>query len=470
MSRRGASRGRGGGRPGSGEDDEKHDGTGASKSRSKSLPMLRDDNYAAWAVSLKDKAYAAGKEWMKIVKQSEAGEEDDPDPDDDDTQERRAMWELITDSLPPAMRARHMAVALGGVEALLRGLRASYARVSSGARWGWQAQLQDLQLGDRSVEDYFAAAEVIFDNLQLQGDSVDESRKVFAVLRGLPHDYEQAKSSLEMQHQQQEPDYKAAKEFIKAWVATRPGVPGYTAQAFNAGGGGGNGGKRSRSQIYFTAGGAKQLCRFFSQNGKCRNGDKCGFKHEKPGGGAGRGKGQEKSARSTSGGKERLCYNCGKPGHVKKDCPKTQEKDKAVESAAKAILMAVQLDGARGKAKRRRRRDERSESEDSDGGGEAHGPAHHGYHLRSKAPAKKAAAKYARFVLNDRADKIGEHNIFVLRSGGRDAAGSNVTTAHSARGSVRAQPRVNGSNVTTAHSARGFVRAQHQGRRGPTSA
>ena len=42
-----------------------------------------------------------------MVKQSEGKEEDDPDPDDDDTQDRRDTWELITDSLSPAMRARH---------------------------------------------------------------------------------------------------------------------------------------------------------------------------------------------------------------------------------------------------------------------------------------------------------------------------------------------------------------------------
>ena len=281
-----------------GDEEKKHDndGTGAGKSRKKALPMLQDDNYAAWVVSLKDKAYAAGIRCMKMVKQSEEDESKDPDPVADDTEERRALWELITDSLPPALRARYMSVALGSVEALLRGLRSSYARVSSGARWGWQAQMQDLQLGDRSVEDYFADAEKIFDNLVIQGDVVDESRKVFAVLRGLPHDYEQAKSSLEMKHQTEKPEYKAVKDYIKAWVATRPGVPGYTTQAFNAGGRGGNG-KKSRSQVYYTAGGAEQLCKFYSQNGKCRNGDSCKFKHERPAGSARRGTSEKRAQR-----------------------------------------------------------------------------------------------------------------------------------------------------------------------------
>ena len=92
-----------------------------------------------------------------------------------------------------------------------------------------------MQLGDHNIEDYFTSAEVIFDNLQLQGDAVDDSRKVFAVLKGLPHDYEQVKSNLEMKHQMEAPEYKAVKDYVKAWVATRPGVPGHTVQAFSAG-------------------------------------------------------------------------------------------------------------------------------------------------------------------------------------------------------------------------------------------
>ena len=52
-------------------DEAKHNeddagASGARKSRKKSLPTLRDDNYAAWKVSLRDKAYAAGKAWMEI--------------------------------------------------------------------------------------------------------------------------------------------------------------------------------------------------------------------------------------------------------------------------------------------------------------------------------------------------------------------------------------------------------------------
>ena len=149
--------------------------------------MLRDDNYEAWMVCLKDKAYCDGGEkgeWMKIVKQSSGDASQDPVPAEDDTEERYGMWELITDSLTPAVRARHKSLPLGASEALLRALQASHAIVSSGARFGWQSQMSNLKLGDSHIEDYFASAERIFDNLQLQGDTVDDSRKVFAVMRG----------------------------------------------------------------------------------------------------------------------------------------------------------------------------------------------------------------------------------------------------------------------------------------------
>ena len=75
------------------------------KSRTKSLPT-----YAAgrqlraseeWKVCLKDKAYAAGKTWMEMVKRSEAMDPvGDPHPDVDDSKDRRELWERRSSQTP----------------------------------------------------------------------------------------------------------------------------------------------------------------------------------------------------------------------------------------------------------------------------------------------------------------------------------------------------------------------------------
>ena len=158
-----------GARPSGNKEDEEHDNIAASGSSMKlSLPKLLEDNYDDWSKCLETQAYAAGKTSMRMLEQSKASEEDDPNPVDDATDDRRFMWKLIMDALTPAMRARHKEVTLGSVEALLRALRASYALVSSGARWGWLSRLQTLELGDLGIEDYFALAELIFENLRRQ--------------------------------------------------------------------------------------------------------------------------------------------------------------------------------------------------------------------------------------------------------------------------------------------------------------
>ena len=69
---------------------------------------------------------------------------------------------------------------------------------------------------------------------------------------------------------------------------------------------------------------------------------------------------------------------------MKRHCPKTQDKDKAVNTAdvTKALVMvARELAGGKKKAKKRSRHGEDSESESSDDEGEARGPVHHGDHL-----------------------------------------------------------------------------------------
>ena len=171
--------------PGSKEDDEHDKRVSRGSSVKVQMPKLDANNYDDWMKCFETQAYASGEEAMEMLEQSKASEEDDPDLDNP-TDIRRIMWKLIMDALSPAMRARYKEVELGGVEKLLRALRASHALVSSSARWGWFERLQSLELGDLGIEDYFALAENIFEKLRLQGDTLDESRKVFCSAERAP--------------------------------------------------------------------------------------------------------------------------------------------------------------------------------------------------------------------------------------------------------------------------------------------
>ena len=323
------------------------------------MPKLDVNNYDDWMKCLETQAYASGEEAMEMLEQSKASEEDDPDPDNP-TDVRRIMWKLIMDALSPAMRARYKEVKLGSVEKLLRALRASHALVSSSARLGWFERLQSLELGDLGIEDYFALAENIFEKLRLQGDTLDESRKVFAVLRGLPYDYELAKSNLEIHHQREEPNYNNVKAYIKMWVSTRPGVPGHTVQAYNVGGVSVKRSGKGGQQVYFANKNKKnqQQCKFFSTSGSCRRGNDCHFKHERPAGKTWRGT-TEKPAHGRSGEERRRCYSCHQQGHLKKDCP-----------VGKALVMiASQITSNTNKTPKKRRGGsaKKNESDDSEG-------------------------------------------------------------------------------------------------------
>ena len=80
-----AARGRGGGGSGGGaggdQGAEQPAAPAAARRSGKTqpLPILTDNNYPVWCTVLRNKAYGAGKEWDKMIVQSEQSADDDVD-------------------------------------------------------------------------------------------------------------------------------------------------------------------------------------------------------------------------------------------------------------------------------------------------------------------------------------------------------------------------------------------------------
>ena len=181
------------------------------------------------------------------AKKRDETEEQDPNPTTvaNDTKQRRAAWGVIKDSISAEEAKKYSGIEQGRVEALIRAIRATYNKKSEAALDALTKKLMTLTLNDYSdLEAYIAEANIIFSNLEAQGEGLSDGRigKSFYLLEVLPGDYEMAKNTLRMPNVSN--TYKQVCEYLQQWIETRPHCPGYSGKDPKRGRGAGR--KRDR--------------------------------------------------------------------------------------------------------------------------------------------------------------------------------------------------------------------------------
>ena len=291
-------------------DSEEESRSGSGTATKRELPTLVGrENYDTWWEKVNDFFYQKGKKWDAMLTQAmerDATEEDDPDPAEDDTKHRRAAWGALKSSLSDQEAKKYRAVAKGRVESLIRSIRANNKVIS-------------LALSDYTdLEAYIAESNIIFADLEHQGESLTDGRKIFYLLKGLPADYEQAKSTLRQPNAKY--TYQEVTTYLVSWIETRPNCPGHSLTDEKKR----RRGKNNERVLYAREGGAReggdnnntvQLCRNFQKSGKCKHGDRCRFRHEA------RPNDSEKSREK----RNRRCYECGSEDHLIAECPKKKK-------------------------------------------------------------------------------------------------------------------------------------------------
>ena len=298
-------------------DDDDEPRSGATK---RELPtLIGRENFDMWWEKVNDYFYQKGKKWDEMLTQAtdrDATEDDDPDPAEDDTKQRRAAWGALKASLSDEEAKKYRAVAKGRVESLIRSIRATHQKKSEAALDALTNKLIALSLNDYGdLEAYLAEANIIFTDLEAQGEALTDGRKTFYLLKGLPADYEQAKSTLRQPNV--EYTYKEVTTYLSSWIETRPACPGYpltSKQKMSRG-------KNNERVLYAreqgeTNKGYVPLCRNFQRSGKCKHGDDCKFRHEAPP--------SDKQQKEKETSRRRRCYECGSEDHLIADCPKNK--------------------------------------------------------------------------------------------------------------------------------------------------
>ena len=312
-------------------DSEEESRSGSGTATKRELPTLVGrENYDTWWEKVNDFFYQKGKKWDAMLTQAmerDATEEEDPDPAEDDTKHRRAAWGALKSSLSDQEAKKYRAVAKGRVESLIRSIRANHQKKSEAALDALTNKVISLALSDYTdLEAYIAESNIIFADLEHQGESLTDGRKIFYLLKGLPADYEQAKSTLRQPNAKY--TYQEVTTYLVSWIETRPNCPGYSLTDEKKR----RRGKNNERVLYAREGGDNndtvQLCRNFQKSGKCKHGDRCRFRHEA------RPNDSEKSREK----RIRRCYECGSEDHLIAECPKKKKQQSPRRS--KRVLKA----------------------------------------------------------------------------------------------------------------------------------
>ena len=167
--------------------DSEDEGT---KTRIPKLPQLQGDNYDAWERKVKHTFYAP--KCLPLYEASKIGKgEAGARVGGFSESLRQKAWGVVLGSLDDDMTAKIDKVKLGEVEELLRELEAQFYRNTMQTKTMLMEQLLSTKLDQHpDLDAYITAMETQTKKLIGMGDNIDDEKRTFYLLRGLPAEYD----------------------------------------------------------------------------------------------------------------------------------------------------------------------------------------------------------------------------------------------------------------------------------------
>ena len=296
--------GRGGGRGGGQQGGANHSDTDDDerRRRRRGLPVLSQWNYDKWDNRVGDLAYT--RDWSDVYEYAlpadgNRGAAANAPAMDDDL--KRKMWGLIKDTLDDDMVDVVMDVDRGDLIDLLRSLRDHFYKHNAQNKDRIKRQINECKLSEyKDVEAYIARIKTLIKKAESFGGAWDYDDKRFAVLEGLPGEYDQMKTAVKMPRNPPLTWLELLEQIRDA--ASNDGMPGNRYEA-------------AQDTVLWTNDNKKRqqernqnkkkgkICYQFRDHGKCTR-NNCNFAHVKK------------------------CTHCSKEGHWKADCFQLQKQRK----------------------------------------------------------------------------------------------------------------------------------------------
>ena len=286
-----------------------------SEQKHKHLVIL-DKDYKAWHTRLTDVFYGLSLEKF-IADAAEIEDEEAENKNSMSDAKRRQAWSLIKESLGTEISRKVRQIPVGQVENLLHKIESIFYTKTRGEINTLKDKLREIQLSDyKNVDEYILAAREIKTDLHNNGEPYANSDYIYNLLRGLPGDaYGLVKSDVVWRQDNQEDE--VTPEQVERQILGRaqdPTVPGTM--------------NPKSANVAFSN---REVCKAFSQKGKCRFGERCRYIHIPKPSHEGNGESQRKFK-----GK---CSYCEKKGHKQLDCRK---KKRDQENKSQDVAQNVQ--------------------------------------------------------------------------------------------------------------------------------
>ena len=204
------------------------------------------------------------KYWFKAL-EDEDEDDPDPDPDEDDTNARRVAWETIFNSLSDKEAAKIKTVPMGAVEKLLRKIRMVYSARNDASLDQLRRKYQSAKLSNYDdLSSYIAFLENCAIDFEEYGCALDPRDRKFRLLEGLPPDYGVAVTALRLPGS--DFTWEQLTSYLLNFAATNKRISGAV--------------KTDSDKVLATVvEGSREVCKNFTNTGKCRFGKKCKYIH-----------------------------------------------------------------------------------------------------------------------------------------------------------------------------------------------